>query len=108
MNIMTNNMTVNVANNMIVNNAKYPNLLIKSNYGHFITIVLDAYFQEENIVESIIKTEDNTLIVVILNKNIVNSKLDDLLYELKVKDSVYLDYDNETIEISLYTDLLRL
>ncbi len=80
---------------------KYPSVLIKSIYGNYITIVLDEYFQEDNIVESIIKMDDKLKTIVTFNENVKNSKLDIFFTELKVKESVILNYSNQNIEISL-------
>ncbi len=80
---------------------KYPKLSIKSIYGNYITIVLDEYFQEDNIVESIIKTDDKLKTIVTLNENIKNTKIDMFFTELKVKDTVIINYANQNIEISL-------
>jgi hypothetical protein len=81
--------------------SKYPKVLIKSDYGKFITIVLDEYFQEDGIIESIIKL-DSIKTIAIFNDNIKNEKLDNFFNELKVKDILYLNYNNQNIEFSLF------
>jgi hypothetical protein len=79
---------------------KYPTVTIKSDYGNYITIVLDEYFEEDNIVESIIKL-DNTTSIVNFSENINNNKLDNFFNEFKLKDVIYLNYHNQIIEFSL-------
>lgn len=80
----------------------YPKVLIKSEYGNYVTIVLNEYFQEDGIVESIIKTDDNLSRIVNFNQSIKNPKLDLFFNEIKMKDKIYLNYNNQNIEISLY------
>jgi hypothetical protein len=77
----------------------YPSVSIKSNYGIYISIILNEYFQEDGIVESIIKVDNNNTIVT-FNKNINNHNLEEFFNELRVKD-VCLNYNNENIEVSL-------
>jgi hypothetical protein len=60
---------------------------------------LNEYFQEDGIVESIIKVDNNNTIVT-FNKNINNHNLEEFFNELRVKD-VCLNYNNENIEVSL-------
>lgn len=79
---------------------KYPSVVIKSEYGVYITIVLDEYFEEDGIVESIFKI-DSLKTIVTFNENINNPKLDSFFNELKVKDKFYLNYNNQIIEFSL-------
>lgn len=80
----------------------YPMVLIKSDYGNYITIILDEYFQEDGIVESIIKTDDTLNIIVNFNQSIKNPKLEIFFNEIKMKDKIYLKYNNQDIEMSLY------
>ncbi len=82
-----------------MNEPRYPQVCIKSNYGIYISIILNEYFQEDGIVESIIKVDTNNTIVK-FNKNITNNNLEMFFNELKVKD-VCLNYNNENIEVSL-------
>jgi hypothetical protein len=82
-----------------MNETRYPSVIIKSNYGFYISIILNEYFQEDGIVESIIKDNNNNTIVN-FNKNINNNNLEMFFNELKVKD-VFLNYNNENIEVSL-------
>ena len=77
-------------------------VLIKSDYGNYITIILDEYFQEDGIVESIIKTDDTLNIIVNFNQSIKNPKLEIFFNEIKMKDKIYLKYNNQDIEMSLY------
>jgi hypothetical protein len=80
---------------------EYPKVVIKSVYGNYIIIILDEYFQENGIVESIIKTDHNLSVIVNFNKFIKNPKLDLFFNEIKMKDKIYLNYHNENIEMSL-------
>ncbi len=80
---------------------KYPSVSVKSEYGVFITIVLDEYFQQECIVDSIIKTENELSTIVNFNENLNNSKLEYIFNELKNKDVFYLNYNGKNIEFSL-------
>jgi hypothetical protein len=78
--------------------SEYPQVSVKSNYGIYISIILNEYFQEDGIVDSIIKVDNNT--IVNFNKKINNDKLDIFFNELKVKD-IWINYNNELIELSL-------
>lgn len=84
--------------------SRYPKVLIKSDYGKYITIVLDEYFQEDGIVESIIKTDNSLNMIVKFNENVSNSKMDVFFNELKVKDLVYLNYNNQNIEFKILNE----
>ncbi len=81
--------------------SSYPSVLVKSEYGNYITIVLDQYFQQDCMIESIIKTENELSTIVNFNENLNNSKLEYIFNELKNKDVVYLNYNGKNIEFSL-------
>jgi hypothetical protein len=82
-----------------MNDTRYPPVFVKSNYGIYISIILNEYFQEDGIVESIIKDNNNNTIVN-FNNNINNNNLEMFFNELKIKD-IFLNYNNENIEFSL-------
>ncbi len=81
--------------------SSYPSVLVKSEYGNYITIVLDQYFQQDCMIESIIKTENELSTIVNFNENLNNSKLEYIFNELKNKDVFYLNYNGKNIEFSL-------